>query len=167
MIRRIALLTAGMLLVSGLAFAQASDTGTATAEILAAIEIANVTGLDFGTIAAGSTGTSVVTIAATSLGARTSTGDALLVLSNEGNSAQFDVTAGDGLGYALSFTSGTITLTHTDLVNTMSADLTIDAASGTGTGAAYSHYVGGDLSVGAVQEPGLYTGTFELNAIYQ
>ena len=167
MIRRIALLTAGMLLVSGLAFAQASDNGTATAEILAAIELANVTGLDFGTIAAGNQA-SVVTIAASSAGTRSlGSGDAYLITTAQGHSAEFEVTAGNALPYTLSFTDSTITITHLSTTDTMTVDLTIDAATGSGTGVAFSHYVGGDLNIAALQEPGIYTGTFELNAIYQ
>jgi spore coat protein U-like protein len=165
MIRRIALLTAGMLLVSGLAFAQATTSATANAEILAAIELDWVQDLDFGTIASGSTGDSIVTIAATSLGERSRTGDALLIDTAQGAPAIFEVTAGLGLDYSLYFTDATITIA--DGAATMSVDLLIDSATGTGTGAAFEHYVGGELTVGPSQTPGTYTGTFQLNAIYQ
>jgi Mat/Ecp fimbriae major subunit len=69
MIRRIALLTAGMLLVSGLAFAQATATANATVEILEELAILNTQQLDFGILSVNADGNYAVNADGTTNGA--------------------------------------------------------------------------------------------------
>jgi hypothetical protein len=164
MIRRIALLTAGMLLVSGLAFAQASATGTATANILEALAISSDRSLVFGSIVPG-TASSDVVVTADATGDRSTTGTALLVTGATPTAARFNVTGTSGAGYTVALAAPTTTITN-GTVN-MTVTLTMGAnPTRTLAGATEVHYVGGTLTVPSAQATGTYTGSFTVNANY-
>ena len=141
----------------------AQTSATATANILTALGVTNDTDLDFGDIVPDAA-SSEVTIAATDLGARTLTsGSAVLVTTNEGNSAQFTL-SGEDQAVDLALVSSPITLTGTG--SDMSADLVLSETS-VGSASGDVFYVGGTLTVGAAQAAGSYSGTFEVTASYQ
>ncbi len=149
----------------------AQTTADATANILPALGCVNTAGdagaLDWGDIVPGSSATDVV-ISSDASGTRSISGggDATLVATDDGNSAEFTLT---GLGDAvvdLSLTSGSITLDDGSS-NTMDAAISLSSATATLTGGTATFYVGGTLTVGASQVAGAYATTFEVTAEYQ
>lgn len=158
-----------MLLVSGLAFAQASATGTATADILASITISQNRGLDFGIIAPASVGATEVTVAATLAGTRTLTsGSGVLITGGGETSGEFLVEAADTYAYTVDIPTTAITIDDAGTGVPMAIDLTLSGTAGTGggTGVPTSFYVGGTLTVPAGQVAGTYNGSYTITAIY-
>ena len=149
-------------LISGSAFAQSSANAAANtaAEIVEPLTITKSKDLNFGRIV-GSTSGGVVTIANTSVGARTATSTTLLAPGGTSSSAQFDVTAS---GYTYTITMTDTDLTHTDGTTVMG--LAPDNSIGGSSSGDQTIYVGGDLSVGTNQKPGTYTGTVTLTVQY-
>jgi hypothetical protein len=144
-------------------------TATATANILTALGIdkdgSHLGDLDFGDIVPGASSTEV-TIASTLAGTRSKdAGTAVLVASNIGNSAKFDLVGLSGATVNLYITDNTITLNSGG--NNMNAILSLSAGTATLTGGAASVYVGGVLTVGIAQAAGTYSNTFEVTAQYQ
>ena len=162
--------------VASPAFAQAfpNDDAPATARgvVLQTHSLVNQSDLDFGIVTTDGTNPGTVTIAPDAAGARGFTGGVVLLPSNP-TSARFD-----GRGAPLE----TVVLTLTPpvgnvlqsaggdqiAVNSMSIDgvgltetLTVN---GTGD---FTAYVGGDFGLGATQNAGVYSASFNLNAEYQ
>ncbi len=155
-----------MIAATGSMMAQIS--ADATANILDALGCTNAAGdagdLNFGDIVPG-TVESTVAIASDGAGARTlPTGDAVLVASDEGSSAQFDLV---GLADAVVDLTVDPNVTLDNGGDNMTATLVLSAATATLTGGAATFYVGGTLTVGAAQATGSYTGTFDVTADYQ
>lgn len=142
-----------------------TDTADAEAEILAALTLTAQSGddlLDFGLIANNGTGGTVDVAPGTA----TRSCSSGLVCSGAVASPNFDLLGSPGLSVAISFTDPTPVLTSG--ANTMGYALassansvTLNATTGVGT-----FDVGGTLTVGANQAAGVYTGTFEVVAIY-
>jgi len=147
----------------------AKATANATAKIITPIAItADGNGLQFGSIASG-TSTGTVTIAATSLGERTSTGDVTpsTVESFKHGSAEYAVAGEINATYTITLpesvtisaddktmTVNQFTSSHSNNIGTLSAD-------GTET-----IYVGATLNVGAGQATGNYTGSYDVTVAY-
>jgi len=141
----------------------ATETATAEAEILAALDVTLDTTrntLDFGSIAeSGSGGTATLTPAGGF------TCGAGLVCSSTTESPNFDIDGEAGATVNIALASPTITLTSG--ANTMTVALSSSAASlvldGSGVG---TFDVGGVLTVGANQAVGTYTGSLGVSVVY-
>ncbi len=144
----------------------AQATASASGTVVAPIAITVNTNLVFGSFAAGPGGT--VTISTS--GARAATGPTLMTGASP-TAARFDITGQASSTYSITH-SGTAVLTNTTGLGneTMGlakfSDLTgANATSGSATAGtldgagAQSLYVGGTLTVGAAQVPGVYVGT--------
>ncbi len=148
-------------MLSNAAFA-ATETASAEAEIIAAVELSPVTDLDMGLVAVGAAGGNV-TLDATS-GTRTCS--AALTCVGTADRGSFQVTnASDGLVIDITVDAST---TLTGAGAPMALTLTPSATSITFDSAALETvFVGGDLAVGASQTAGVYTGTYNVSAEYQ
>ena len=154
---------AAVALSAGTAHA-ASATGQAKARILRQITLTNTSDLQFATIISGATASSVAvsTAGAASCGPN-------LVCTGTTTAANFDI---QGTNNAVVLVGGDASVTlNGSLGGTMNAtldystnSLTLTAGPGTVGG---SFQVGGTLSVGANQNSGDYTGTFNVTADYQ
>lgn len=141
-----------------------TDTANAEAEILAALTLTvepldNL--LDFGLIADNGAGGTVDVPP----GSNVPSCAGGLVCSGTGASPNFDLVGEPGLSVGISFTDSTPDLTSG--LNSMTYALSSSANSLTLDGAGDGTFdVGGTLTVGANQPAGVYTGTFEVVAIY-
>ena len=156
------------LAIASLGIASSASAATATAnaeaEILDSLTLTVQAGddlLDFGLIADNGAGGTVDVPA----GSNVPSCAGGLVCSGTGASPNFDLLGEPGLLVAISFTDATPDITSGG--NTMTYALTSSAnslnLSGTGTG---TFDVGGTLTVAANQPAGVYTGTFEVVAVY-
>ncbi len=154
--------------VAALAMAPAAQaataTGTAKAKILRQITLTNTSDLQFATIISGATASTVVV---SNAGAVTCGSN--LTCTGTTTAANFNI---QGTNNAVVLVGGDSTVTLNGSVSgTMSAALSYSASSvtltnGPGT-VGGSFQVGGTLSVGANQEAGDYSGTFNVTANYQ
>jgi Mat/Ecp fimbriae major subunit len=151
---------AAVAMVSGAANA-ATQTATAEAEILTAVELSSVSNLDFGLIVAGATGGTVtlpVTSDTRTCGTLTCVGTA--------SRGSFQVTnATDGQVVQLSVPTTGVELTGPGTampvaLSLSNASITFDAA------ALQTVYIGGALTVGDGQTAGQYSTTFNVTANY-
>lgn len=145
-------------------------TGTATATVVAPISIANDSALDFGKFTK-----SAGTITMTPAGGRTATGGVTTLSTvTPGAAGQLTVNGDANATYSISAVGGTLT----DAVSTETmtlANITVAASTATGTlittgtiGAGGSQVLktGGDLTVGATQASGTYTGGYTVTVEY-
>ena len=149
----------------------ASATTTSTATVIEPIAITKAADLVFGDFARGAGGT--LTVATD--GTRTASGPILSTAGALPAAAQFDVTGNADSTYSISI-SPAAALTDSVSTETMSLsvfnDLTAGGAtagtvtSGTLTGGAQSIYLGGELTVGATQSAGTYTGDVTVTVEY-
>lgn len=143
----------------------ASATANGSAEVITPIAISKTADLDFGSFAAGTGGTVVISTA----GARSATGAVVLSALDAGNAASFSVSGQANATYAITLPTSA-TITHTvDSTKTMSIGTFTSNPSGTGTlsaGGAQTVTVGGTLTVGNAQTVGSYTGTFNVSVEY-
>ena len=155
--------------IASLGFASSASAVTATAnaeaEILAALTLTVQAGddlLDFGLIADNGAGGTVDVLP----GSNVPTCAGGLVCSGAGASPNFDLVGEPGLSVGISFTDPTPDLDDGS-GNLMNYALTSSSNSlfldGAGDG---TFDVGGTLTVGAGQPAGVYTGTFEVVAVY-
>jgi hypothetical protein len=140
-----------------------TETATAEAEILAALDVtldATRNTLDFGSIAESGAGGTVTLTPAGTL-----TCGAGLVCAGTTETPNFDIDGEAGATVNISLTSANITLTSG--TDTMGVALSASSASqvldGSGVG---TFDVGGVLTVGANQPVGTYTGSLEVNVVY-
>lgn len=124
-------------------------------------------GLDFGNFAAGTGGTVVINYLTD---ARSVTGD-VTELGGTPHRAAFNVTGDPNSTYNIQVNGGPFTLTHTNTVDQMTLTITpgthFDNLDRTiGGGGSDSFNIGGELTVGSGQEPGSYSGTFPVTAVY-
>lgn len=137
----------------------ATANGTANATVLTAISIAAVSALDFGSM-----GNAANTITISTAGVRSATDNSQLAGGTVG-AAQFTVTGSGATAY-------TITLPGAILINNGGNNMTVNnfAHNAGGTpalvGGTDTFEVGADLTVGAAQVTGAYTGTFVMTVNY-
>lgn len=155
----IAALLAGAGMFSSSAMA-ATTTGTANATVVTPVAISQATALDFGTFAAVTGGTVVVSAA----GARSATGTVFLSPVNTGSAAAFTVTGAGTLGFAVTYPA-TFNVTHTNTINTM-AVVVSGATTGTLVAGSATLPVGGTLTVASGQLAGSYSGTYTMTVEY-
>lgn len=165
MINKMKLALAGAIVATGMVSTAAhadTETATATVEVLAAVELSAVTDLDFGVVAASAAGGTV----SIGTGSDTPTASGVIAISG-GARASFQVTqATDGEVIALTVDNPTpLTGTGTDI--TLS-NLALSTGSITfDSGTLETVYVGGQITLGANQTAGTYTGSFDVTAEYQ
>lgn len=145
--------------------ATATD-GSADAVIVSPITITHVTGatLNFGTIVPDTAGSSVVEIDTSGAGSVLS-GDAVVVDNTSWSADSFDVTGDASRGFSISTTGGTVD----SGTNSMSFTTTYESTNGSGSldaNGEASFDVGGELTVGANQAAGTYTGTYSATVTY-
>ncbi|WP_417545415.1 DUF4402 domain-containing protein [Marinobacter sp.] len=150
----------------------ASATTTSTATVIAPIAITKAADLLFGSFAPGAGGT--VTVATN--GSRTATGAILSTVGTTPTAARFDVTGEGSSTYSIAWGGVTVLTETVGGVETMAltriSDLTGAGAttgevtSGTLTAGAQSIYLGGELTVGATQAAGTYTGDVTVTVEY-
>ena len=141
--------------------APASANGTGRARVLKQITVTNTSDLDFGTVVAGA---SASTVAVSAAGVRTC--GAGLTCTGAGPSANFNVprptavvtVAGDNSVTLANGSGGTMSAALTRSAST----LTLVAGAVNGT-----FQVAGTLSLAASQADGAYTGTFNVSVDYQ
>lgn len=155
---------AAALVVAGASAHAATDTASASAEVITPISITNTGDLAFGRFSANSGGGVVI---ATD-GSRSTTGSVALYTGSTVSAASFDVAGLDGASYAITLPAdGTITLSD-GASATMAVDAFASNPSGTGvlTGGSQSIAVGATLTVASGQTPGVYTGSFDVTVEY-
>lgn len=164
-LKKILLVAASLAALSSPAMAAPGNSdqadGTATAEVVAPITIthAPADSLNFGIFTAGTAG-GLITVPAS--GVTTAGGDVTLLTGSTETADYFTVSGDAGRSFSISAGNGTVD----SGANSMSFT-TLSALSGTldGTGSA-GIFVGGTLSVGASQAPGVYTGTYTVTVAY-
>ncbi len=152
----------------------ADDSATASANVIAPIQITKIADLVFGDFAPGTGGTVTVSTS----GARTATGPVLSTAGTAPSAARFNVLGEANATFSITY-SGDTELTNTTggggetMLLTRHSDLTGtgtiagEVSSGTlGAGGTGSIYVGGTLAVSATQVPGNYQGTVTVTVEY-
>ena len=145
-------------------FAQGvSATANASATIITPLTITKTADMNFGNIAVGIIGGTVVL---TPAGARSATGDVSFQSIPAGAAAAFNVTGSAGLTYSI--TLPTLPVPITSGGNTMNLTLFTSnpASPGTLVGGPNPLTVGATLTVGASQAVGAYTGSFSVTVAY-
>jgi len=135
-----------------------SATATSTATVVTPITITKTVDMNFGNISVNGTGGTIVLAPA---GTRTATGG-VVTPSTAGTvtAASFDIAGQANYTYAITLPGSATTLTHTNTVDTMTADTFTSSPTPTGTlsvGGAQTLTVGATLHVGASQLAGVYT----------
>lgn len=139
----------------------------AKAKIIAPIQLANSTALDFGTIST-SAAVGTVTIPATVTPTATATGG-VTILNSPKTASTFTVTGMPNAAYILTLPTSAATLKDNNGTgsNTMTVDTWIESATETiSVGGSDIFYVGGTLHIGASQVAGEYKGTFNVTVAY-
>lgn len=131
----------------------ASVSGTATARVVTPISISQNTPMNFGDVAVGTGGGTVVLLTDDS---RSVTGDAEALSTTTGTAAIFDVTGFSGATYAISYTAGTLS---DGGGNTMTVNAFTDDTAGSGTLILGSDQfvVGATLNINGGQATGTYS----------
>ncbi len=150
--------------------AQSTDTKSndANAQILGAIALTVGTPLEFGGVVASTGGTVVI---ATN-GSRTSTGALTLLTSTVTPTAASYTVSGTGLAsYAITIPTASFNVTNTTGAGAETMAVTAmvcskGSASAFDASGADAFTVGGTLTVGSAQIPGVYTGTFDVTVAY-
>jgi hypothetical protein len=173
-------LALGAMALTGAAWAQ-SNTGTAvaTATVVAPLTVVKVVDMDFGTFAATSGATSVMKLSTTAL----STGStAKLYTGAPLTAAKFTVTGDAARTFSISYAGSSTQLDCAVPVANMPIDWTAvamsaetaatdlsdgsDSLAGTLTAGVAHIFAGGNLTVGAYQPAGTYTGNFVVTVAY-
>lgn len=149
----------------------ADATTQSSATVIQPIAITKVVDLVFGDFAPGAGGTVTVSTS----GARTAGGTILSTAGNTPTAAKFDVTGNADSTYAISLNAAA---NLTDAVSTETMALAVfsdldaggatsgQVTAGTLTSGAQSIYLGGELTVGAAQSAGTYTGDIIVTVEY-
>ncbi len=154
----IALITGSAMAQDG---AQANATATVNAEIVSPISIESTSNLDFGRIIGNDAGGDVKI--ATD-GTRTSDNNDLLDPTEEGNQADFEITAAEGYSYSISAPATQLT------GDGEAMDVTFESSLGNsaeGTGNTQNLGLGGILTVNPSQAEGDYTGEVSVTVSYE
>jgi len=149
-------------LVSTQAFAVEAESD-AGANIVAPLQISNVTALYFGTIAPSLTANDEVTVSAK--GDKTC-GEEVTCLSDDHTAAAFKVTGAEGASYTIELPKK-IEIANADGDRMTVDDFTGSKSNGKLSSGADDFTVGGTLAVAANQAIGEYTGTFVVAVEYQ
>jgi len=151
-----------LVLFSGVSFAANPSTVTATAVIVAPLEILSVTNLHFGTMIS-PVAASTATLAATASPTPSITGGMTHLGGHQGGVFTIKGNVSTPVNIALSKT----TLSLISGANNMPATISLSSTSPTlnGTGDA-TVYIGGVLNVGVTQAPGTYTDSFTVTVSY-
>lgn len=153
------------------AFAAAqSDSSTTSATVVEPITIVSAQDLAFGQFSAGTGGTVVLTTA----GAVSPTAD-VVITGGTSTAAQFTVNGQTDAAFSIAVTDNDLTFNDGTSDHVMTFAPTHDLngtagdnpASGTLTGGTQTIYVGGTLTVGDAQAPGLYAGTVTAEVNYE
>ncbi len=141
----------------------ATVSGTSSATIVAPIAISQTTGISFGTLApTGTAGTATLSTA----GAVTATN--VDILGGSPTAGAYTVTGSGSQGFTITLPSTDQTLSdggsETMTLNNFVSSVGSSSALSSGT---QSFTIGADLSVGAAQAAGSYTGTFDVTVNYQ
>jgi hypothetical protein len=161
-------------LISGVSFAQSSADGTATvnAEIVSPIKIENQRGLSFGRLIGSTDAGGIVKIAADANGTRTLVSGNNDILAPDGNitlapqSAHFTINAETGYTFDVSLSDlSEISFEGNSMPITFQHSLDADGNSGSEN--SIDMYLGGELTVGASQAPGMYTGEVTVTVSYE
>jgi hypothetical protein len=144
-----------------------SGSGQAIATVFRSLNLAKVGNLVFGRILKPSSGTTTVTINATT-GARTVAGGNGALMSGTSSRAAYTITGEGGQVVSIAVPSS-ITLTGPATVTvttstTAAASVTLPSA--VGSGGSYSFGVGGSIAVLPSTPSGAYSGTFSVTAQY-
>ncbi|MCX6222976.1 MAG: DUF4402 domain-containing protein [Bacteroidia bacterium] len=139
-------------------YAQVSATATSTATIVTPITITKNVDMNFGNISVNGTAGTVILTPANS---RSATGGVTVpVTAGTVTSASFGIAGQGNYTYSITLPGTATTLTHTNTINTMTADTWTSSPTPTGTlsaGGAQTLTVGATLHVGASQLAGVYT----------
>jgi hypothetical protein len=143
-------------------------TADATADIVTPISVTQTTAMNFGGVVADATNPGTV-ILATNNG-RSVTGNALLGNGAAARAGAFAVAGEAAATFTITLPAGTVNLTHTNTINTMTVGTFVSSLAGSpgtldGSGA-LSVSVGATLSVAAAQLAGHYAGTFPVTVTY-
>jgi len=150
--KKLFLLTLVMMGFSSILFAQTSATADAAATIIEPISIAKVTDLNFGDVAVGAGGGTVVMLATDA--SRTVTGDCSLPGTGTITRASFTVTGVDAETYAITLPVGVTTIDD-NAGHTMTVDTWTSSPTPTGV-LDQTLYVAGTLHVNGTQFQGVY-----------
>lgn len=151
-------------IVAPAAIAQSSstDSATANATIIAAIQLSNAASLEFGDIVQD---TAAGTVTVDTAGAATTSG--LTHLGGE-SAAGFDVTGDSSKTFAVTLpANGTVSLAGPGPAMGVNSFTSSCSATCALTGGSGSFTVGATLSVAANQTAGSYTGTFDVTVAYE
>ena len=160
---KISLILVAMVAFGATSFAQQTATAhvSTNARIITPIDITGVDALEFGDVAVGSTGGTVVISTA---GIASTTGD--ITLPNTGatrSQATFTVTGEANQTYSITLTNATVVIT--DGTNNMNVSTFVTDPTPTGTlngSGTQTLNVGGTLTVAGGQAPGTYTNATDL-----
>jgi hypothetical protein len=142
------------LVFSAATFAQVSETATASATIVGPISLTLVDDMNFGNVAVGASGGTVIM---TPAGVRSTTGGVTLpAITGTVAAAEFTVAGADGYTYAITLPVGATTITSGANTMTVGTWTSTPAATGTLTGGSETLTVGATLNVGANQPAGTY-----------
>lgn len=149
--------------------ASATQQTTGSAEIIRPVTLTKSTDLAFGRIVRPSTGSSLVTIDATSGAASISGSDGVL-LSGTKSRAAF-VIGGEGSQAYTVTVPASFSMTQAAGANPITVNLTSTATTGSlsgalGSASTSSFGVGGNFSVSATTVTGAYSGTFDVTVVY-
>lgn len=139
----------------------ATQTASAEVDIVAAVQLAQNDGLDFGVVA--SSGTAGTVALPTTSNTRTCSAGVTCV--GTALRGRFTV-SGATSSYVVAITVPASTTLNSG-ANSIVLSLTPSMTTFTSTGAAQEFFVGGSLAVGANQAAGTYTGTYSVSADYQ
>ena len=146
-----------------------SLTGTAVANVVRSLSLSENSALSFGAMVRPSSGSSTVTIDATT-GARAFTGAAVGIAAPAATRATYTVT-GEGARAVSITVPTTITLTRSGggtltITTTKTFSGTPSLSGSTGADGSYSFGVGGSMPITSSTSPGSYTGAFTITATY-
>ena len=141
---------------SAVSFAQSTATATASATIIGPISLTKVTDMNFGNIAVGTLGGTVVLAPA---GGRTATTVTLPAVIGTVSAATFTVSGVGSSTYAITLPTGDYTITRLTGSETMTVNTFTSTPSATGTlaGGTQTLAVGATLNVTGSQVAGTYT----------
>lgn len=159
--KKIALLGAAAAALVSTGANAATQTATAEVDIIAAVQLIQDTGLDFGVVASSAAAGTVEL----PTGTNTRVCSAAVTCVGTAQRGQFTV-SGATSGYLVGITVPASTTLNSG-GNSMALTLAPSLTSFTSTGVSQVFFVGGTLSVGANQAAGTYTGTYSVSADYQ
>ena len=142
-------------------FAANVANSTATANVLAPMDITQVAALDFGDISEDGTGGSVTVVVAD--GTRTISGGASISATDAGNRGSYTVSGSGNATYSISIPDTVLAGAGTDMIVIFTHDAGATPAL---TGGAGAFFVGGTVTMNAPQTPDAYSGAYSVTVNY-